>query len=64
MQNIDWNDWKSRIITEGLVDKVKENYEETNKEQYDLDRIFTDVFSRDSKAIDDIVISLISRTTR
>lgn len=55
MQPIDWNDWKSRIITEGLVDRVQENYEAQNKEEYELDRIFTDIFSRDSKALDDIV---------
>ena len=43
---------------------MKENYEEANKEQYDLDRIFTDVFSRDSKAIDDIVLNLLCRITK
>ena len=29
---IDWNYWKIRIITEGLVDKVQLNYEESSKQ--------------------------------
>jgi hypothetical protein len=55
MQDINWSDWSSRIITDGFVDKVKENYESQSKHEYELDKIFTDVFNRDSKAIDQIV---------
>ena len=55
MQDIDWDSWKSRIITEGLVDKVKNNYEEQSAEEYNLDGLFTEIFSKDSKALDEIV---------
>ena len=58
MKEIDWASWKSKIITKGLVDKVNANFDEMNEHEYELDRIFTDIFSRDSKAIDEIVLSL------
>jgi hypothetical protein len=34
---------------------VKENYEDLSTKEYDLDKVFNDIFSKDSKAIDDIV---------
>ena len=52
---IDWAEWQQRIITEGFVEKVQSSFTELNEHEYELDRIFTDIFSRDSKAIDEIV---------
>lgn len=52
---IDFPAWKSKIITKNLVDNVKRNYEELAEKEYDLDKVFNDIFSKDSKAIDEIV---------
>jgi len=51
-QPIDFASWKSKIITKGLVDAVQKNYEEQASKEYDLDKVFNDIFSKDSKAID------------
>lgn len=51
-QPIDFAAWKSKIITKGLVDSVQKNYEEQASKEYDLDKVFNDIFSKDSKAID------------
>lgn len=56
MQPIDFPAWKSKIITKGLVDNVKRSYEELAEKEYDLDKVFNDIFSKDSKAIDEIVL--------
>jgi hypothetical protein len=37
------------------VDSVKTNFEDLSAKEYDLDKVFTDIFSKDSKAIDEIV---------
>ena len=63
-QPINWSEWSGRIITEGLVERVKNNYEAQSAQEYDLDKIFTDVFSRDSKAIDEIVHRNLFRTAK
>jgi hypothetical protein len=57
-QPIDFSNWKSKIITKGLVDSVQKNYEDLAEKEYDLDRAFNDIFSKDSKSIDEIVIYL------
>ncbi len=54
-QPINFSAWKSKIITKGLVDSVQKNYEELSTKEYDLDKVFTDIFSKDSKSIDEIV---------
>lgn len=54
-QPIDFAAWKSKIITKGLVDSVQKNYEDLASKEYDLDKVFNDIFSKDSKAIDEIV---------
>jgi len=54
-QPIDFASWKSKIITKGLVDGVQKNYEDLASKEYDLDKAFNDIFSKDSKAIDEIV---------
>ena len=51
-QPIDFATWKGKIITKGLVDAVQKNYEEQASKEYDLDKVFNDIFSKDSKAID------------
>jgi hypothetical protein len=57
-QPIDFASWKSKIITKNLVDSVKTNFEDLSTKEYDLDKVFTDIFSKDSKAIDEIVTLL------
>jgi hypothetical protein len=52
---IDFGAWKSKIITKNLVDSVKTNFEDLSSKEYDLDKVFSDIFSKDSKAIDEIV---------
>jgi hypothetical protein len=52
---IDFAAWKSRIISKGIVDSVQKNYEDLAEKEYDLDKAFNDIFSKDSKAIDEIV---------
>jgi hypothetical protein len=37
------------------VDSVQKNYEDLAAKEYDLDKAFNDIFSKDSKAIDEIV---------
>lgn len=51
-QPIDFAAWKSKIITKNLVDSVSKSYEDLSAKEYDLDKVFNDVFSKDSKAID------------
>ncbi|KAL4483254.1 hypothetical protein ABPG74_019280 [Tetrahymena malaccensis] len=51
---IDFNEWKNVISTQGLVEKVKENYESLIKEQYNTDAISKQISSASSKALDDI----------
>eukprot|EP01017_Pseudomicrothorax_dubius_P022102 TRINITY_DN2380_c0_g1_i1.p1 TRINITY_DN2380_c0_g1~~TRINITY_DN2380_c0_g1_i1.p1 ORF type:complete len:230 (+),score=59.25 TRINITY_DN2380_c0_g1_i1:136-825(+) len=48
---IDWNHWKETLRTEGLVDKVKNNYEGLVKEQYEVDAIATKVLNDDSEPL-------------
>ncbi len=55
MQPIDFSAWREKIITKGLVDNLEKNYEDLSSKEYDLDKVFTDIFSKDSKAIDTIV---------
>lgn len=58
IQPIDFPTWKAKIITKGLVDSVQKNYEELSAQEYDLDKAFNDIFSKDSKSIDEIVVVL------
>lgn len=51
---INFQEWKNVISTQGLVDKVKENYESLIKEQYHVDAISKQISSASSKALDDI----------
>lgn len=65
IQSIEWDNWNSKIITKGLVNKVKDNYTQLSAQEYDLDKIFTEIFSKDSKALDQIVFFIYkNRTTK
>ena len=55
MKEIDWKFWKDTIQTEGLVDKVKTNFETLQKEQYNIDGIVNTVISAPSKELENIV---------
>jgi hypothetical protein len=55
-QAINFPAWKSKIITKGLVDSVQKNYEDLSAKEYDLDAAFNNIFSKDSKSIDEIVM--------
>ena len=55
MQPIDFESWRGKIITKGLVNTLQTNYEDLTSKEYDLTRMFDHVFSKDSKAIDEIV---------
>ncbi len=37
------------------MDNLERNYEDLASKEYDLDKVFTDIFSKDSKTIDVIV---------
>jgi hypothetical protein len=54
-QDIDWKAWEDKIITEGLVKKVKASYEELSKQEYDIERIADSVLKTESKALEQIV---------
>ena len=51
-QPINFPEWKDKIITKGLVDKVQVNYEDLSSQEYDLQRVFDSIFTKDSKSID------------
>eukprot|EP00331_Platyophrya_macrostoma_P014224 CAMPEP_0176432130 /NCGR_PEP_ID=MMETSP0127-20121128/15210_1 /TAXON_ID=938130 /ORGANISM="Platyophrya macrostoma, Strain WH" /LENGTH=229 /DNA_ID=CAMNT_0017814241 /DNA_START=44 /DNA_END=733 /DNA_ORIENTATION=- len=55
---IDWSQWKDVIQTEGLVDKVKTNFETLQKEQYNIDAIVNTVISAPSKELENISLDL------
>lgn len=55
-QPIDFDTWRSKIITKDLVDSVQRNYEDLSSRNYDLQNVFDSIFSKDSKAIDEIVL--------
>ena len=64
MQEIDWDDWNSRIITDGLVDKVRTNFQEQSTQEYNLDGLFTQIFSKESNDLDLIVSLPLCRTMK
>ena len=51
-------------MTDDLVDKVKENYEQQASEEYNLDGLFTEIFSKESNALEQIVHVHLRRTTK
>ena len=55
---IDWNFWKDNISTEGLVDKVKVNYNEIAKQEYQVEPISKAVINSQSKELEEIVNKL------
>jgi hypothetical protein len=63
-QPINFPAWKGKIITKGLVESVQKNYEDLATKEYDLDKVFTDIFSKDSKSIDEIVTVPSRRITK
>ena len=47
-EDIEWDKWSKDIVTEGLVEKVKKNYETLSAEQYNVSDVATRV--RESEA--------------
>jgi len=47
-KEINWENWKKEIKTEGLVDKIKKNYEDINQQQYNREEVMQKVFSSES----------------
>lgn len=39
VEAINWEDWKSKIQTKGLVEKVEENYKNLVSEKYDTQSV-------------------------
>lgn len=37
LQEIDWNDWKEKIHTDGVVDKLKAKYEKFMQQEYSVE---------------------------
>jgi len=55
---IDWNHWRNELFTEGLVDKVKKNYESLVSEDYNFENVITQIVSTPSKELEDITNEL------
>lgn len=55
-QEINWDQWRNEIFTEGLVDKVKANYETLTSEEYNVENVITQLVSTPSKELEEIVI--------
>ena len=53
-EHINWESWKGKIATEGLVDKVKANYESLVSERYDVNKICDQVLGHNSEDLDNI----------
>ena len=47
-KEINWENWKKEIKTEGLVDKIKKNNEDINHQQYNREEVMQKVFSSES----------------
>lgn len=55
IQSIDWKTWSDKIITPGLVEKVRNNHDELQKQEYEVDRIADNIFKNESKPLEQIV---------
>jgi len=51
---INWEEWKDKIQTEGLVDKIKTNYDSLKEEKYNLESVTNAIISVPSKELEDI----------
>ena len=52
--NIEWNEWKDKIATVGLVEKVQKNYETLRTERYDVEKVADQLATTESKDLNDI----------
>jgi len=55
---INWEQWKEEIFTEGLVDKVKANHDTLTSEEYNVENVITQLVSTPSKELEDITNEL------
>jgi len=55
---INWDQWRNEIFTEGLVDKVKANYESLTAEEYNVENVITQLVSTPSKELEEITNEL------
>ncbi len=55
IQEIDWNYWREELFTEGLVDKVKANYETLTKEEYNIEPVVNQLVAAPSQELENIV---------
>ena len=45
LPEIDFEDWKGRIATKGLVDKVQANFESLKEERYEVEKVASQLAS-------------------
>lgn len=51
---IDFEDWQGRIATKGLVEKVKANFESLKAEQYEVEKVASQLASEQSEDLNAI----------
>lgn len=55
MKAIDWEHYRKTIKTEGLVDKVKKNYESLVSQEYNVEQVCNAVVQSQSRELEELV---------